>query len=175
MSEILSHSKQVLGKHLTKKTTRVDLTPMVDLGFLLITFFVFTTSMSTAKVMPMLTPKESTTTEDEICESCVITILLGANNTLYYFEGKGNNKIYKTTSYNAEGLRALLINKKNSAKDLNREAVLIIKPGAASTFRNLINIIDESNICMYKRYYLDKITAEEENKIRLEFTKPSII
>ncbi len=167
MSEILSNTKPGTDKRMIKKSTRVDLTPMVDLGFLLITFFVFTTSMSTPKVMPMLTPKESTTPEDEICESCVITVLAGANNTLYYYEGMDKSIVYKTTSYNANGLRAVLINKKIKAKNLNREVILIIKPGVASTFKNLINIIDESNICMYKRYYLDKVTLAEENKMRL--------
>ena len=53
--------------------------------------------------------------------------------------------------------------KKTAAKALNRDAILIIKPGAVSSFKNLINIIDESNICMYKRYYLDKISIKEEN------------
>ena len=167
MAEILNNQQKITGKRLAKKTTRVDLTPMVDLGFLLITFFVFTTSMSTPKVMAMISPKDGRTVQDEICESCAITLLPTVNNKLYYYEGMGKNIVYKSTSYNAKGLRALLIYKKNTAKALNRDAVLIIKPGAASTFKNLINIIDESNICLYKRYYLDKATTEEENKIRL--------
>ncbi len=45
---------------------------------------------------------------------------------------------------------------------MKRDAVLILKPSASSTFKNLINIIDESNICMYKRYYLDKASAADE-------------
>lgn len=163
MSEIITSEKNKKSNRLARKSTRVDLTPMVDLGFLLITFFVFTTTMSTTNAMAMVTPKEDTKVTDDICESCVITVLPTANNKLYYYEGSDKNAQYKITDYSAAGLRALLMKKKTAAKALNRNAILIIKPGATSSFKNLINIIDESNICMYKRYYLDKISISEEN------------
>ena len=165
MAEIINNQKQIKGRGLLKKSTRVDLTPMVDLGFLLITFFVFTTSMSTTKAMAMLSPKDDKNVKDNICDSCVITILPAANNKLYYYEGADKNAVYKTTSYGAEGLRALLVNKKNRVAALHRDAVLIIKPGAASTFKNLVNIIDDSTICLYKRYYLDKTNSADERII----------
>lgn len=162
MGEINNNSKNISSKRLTKKSTRVDLTPMVDLGFLLITFFVFTTTMSTTTAMAMVTPKDNTIATDDICESCVITLIPAANNKLYYYEGSEKDAVYKSTSYNADGLRALLISKKNRVAVLNRDAILIIKPGALSSFKNLINIIDESNICLYKRYYLDKTNSADE-------------
>ena len=87
MAEITNNSKQIKGKRLIRKSTRVDLTPMVDLGFLLITFFVFTTTMSSVKAMAMVSPKDNTTKTDDLCESCVITILAAANNKLFYYEG----------------------------------------------------------------------------------------
>ena len=164
MSEIITSEKNKKSNRLVRKSTRVDLTPMVDLGFLLITFFVFTTTMSTTKAMGMITPNDTdTSTTDLICESCVITLLPTANNKLYYYEGSDKNAQFKITDYSAAGLRTLLMKKKTAAKALNRNAILIIKPGATSSFKNLINIIDESNICMYKRYYLDKISVSEEN------------
>lgn len=165
MAEIINNQKQIKGKRLVKKSTRVDLTPMVDLGFLLITFFVFTSTMSTTKAMAMVSPKEDKILKDDICESCVITLLPAANNKLYYYEGANKNAVYKTISYGAEGLRALLVSKKSRVAALKRDAVLIIKPGALSTFKNLINIIDESNICLYKRYYLDKASSSDETII----------
>lgn len=165
MAEIIDNKKQIKGKRLTIKSTKVDLTPMVDLGFLLITFFVFTTTMSTTNAMAMVSPKEETKVTDDICESCVITVLPAANNKLYYYEGSERNAVYKTISYNADGLRTLLISKKNRVAVMKRNAVLIIKPGASSTFKNLINIIDESNICMYKKYYLDKASTADERNI----------
>ncbi len=164
MAEILNNSKQKNSKRCRKKSTRVDLTPMVDLGFLLITFFVFTTTMSTTTAMGMVTPK-GTETNDDVCESCVITLIPTANNKLYYYEGKESDAAYKTTDYSASGLRNLLVNKKKQVLGINREPVLIVKPSQTSTFKNLINIIDESNICMYKRYYLDKLSPMEKVKL----------
>ena len=164
MAEVTNNQKHIRGKRLLKKSTRADFTPMVDLGFLLITFFVFTTTMSTTKAMGMITPNGTdTSTTDLICESCVITVLPTTNNKLYYYEGSDKNAQYKITDYSAAGLRALLMKKKTAAKAINKDAILIIKPGATSSFKNLINIIDESNICRYKRYYLDKISISEEN------------
>lgn len=121
--------------------------------------------MSTTNAMAMVSPKEETKVTDDICESCVITVLPAANNKLYYYEGSERNAVYKTISYNADGLRTLLISKKNRVAVMKRNAVLIIKPGASSTFKNLINIIDESNICMYKKYYLDKASTADERNI----------
>lgn len=163
MAEITNNQKQIKGKRFSRKSTRVDLTPMVDLGFLLITFFVFTTTMSSVKAMAMVAPKENSSVTDDICESCVITLLPVGNNKLFYYEGSDKHPVYKITTYAPEGIRALLVKKKKDVERLNRDAILIIKPGASSSFKNLINIIDESNICLYKRYYLDKATVADEN------------
>ena len=166
MADIINTLKQTHGRRLVRKSTKVDLTPMVDLGFLLITFFVFTTTMNSVKAMAMVSPKEITTIDNNVCESCVITVLPAGNNKLFYYEGSDKNPVYKTTSYGAEDLRTLLVNKKKQVENLERNAILIIKPGALSTFKNLINIIDESNICMYKRYYLDETTTADETNIK---------
>ena len=104
MAEITNNQKHAKGKRLLRKSTRVDLTPMVDLGFLLITFFVFTTTMSSVKAMAMVAPKEDSFITDNLCESCVITVLPGANNRLFYYEGSDKNPVYKETSYAPEGL-----------------------------------------------------------------------
>lgn len=92
---------------------------------------------------------------------CAITVLPGANNKIYYYEGYENKAVYKITDYSPMGLRALLVHKKKQVTEQGRDAVLIIKPGKLSSFKNLIDIIDESNITMYKRYYLDKISIRD--------------
>ena len=153
-------------KRMNEKSTRVDLTPMVDLGFLLITFFVFTTTMSTTTAMGMITPNDKTGPNDPVCESCVITVLPAGNNKVYYYEGAERNAEYKETNYSAAGLRKLLADKKSSTSANRKDAILIIKPGETSSFKNLVDIIDENTICMYKRYYLDKLNDNEAKHIQ---------
>lgn len=166
MAEITTTNSNKGGKRCTRKSTKVDLTPMVDLGFLLITFFVFTTTMSMTTAMGMVTPNENPTPEPtEIPESTVITVLPAANDKLYYYEGKEGAEI-KTTNYSATGLRKIITDKKHKVEASGKDAILIIKPSKFSNFKNLINIIDESKICLYKRYFLDKASEEDELKIQ---------
>jgi biopolymer transport protein ExbD len=166
MAEITTTNSNKVGKRCIKKSTKVDLTPMVDLGFLLITFFVFTTTMGMTTAMGMVTPKDTITDSTEIPESTVITILPAANNKLYYYEGSEKNAVYKTTDYTAVGLRKLLVDKKKKVEANGKDAILIIKPSKFSNFKNVVNIIDESKICMYKRYFLDKASVEDEIKMQ---------
>src|SRR4029079_8898102 len=83
-----------------KLSTKVDLTPMVDLGFLLITFFIFSTNLSESKVvkldMPKDTPKDSTITT----EKTSLTAVLCANDKIFYYEGSLGEAL-KTKKYGA--------------------------------------------------------------------------
>ena len=153
-------------KRFSKKSTRVDLTPMVDLGFLLITFFVFTTTMSTQTVMKVNMPVDRDSINDPVCESCVLTVLLDKNNSIKYYEGAlENNPVIKETGYAPEEIRTVLINKMYKVEAIRgkKEAfILIIKPSAASSFKNFVDITDEAAICNIKRYYIDEVKAAEK-------------
>jgi len=83
------HKKGPGVKKAKKQSTRVDMTPMVDLGFLLITFFIYTTTMSTPNTTKLSMPKkeEDKTKEMEVVKSGLLTILLGETN-VYYYEGE---------------------------------------------------------------------------------------
>src|ERR1700712_4093532 len=97
------HKKGPGVKKQVKKSTRVDLTPMVDLGFLLITFFVFTTTMSQATAMNMNEPKDSKDDQVKVKESGAMTILLGKADQVYYYFGQLDetklSEQFKSTSF----------------------------------------------------------------------------
>jgi biopolymer transport protein ExbD len=164
MAEITTNTtaKQIGVKRLIKKSTKVDLTPMVDLGFLLITFFVFTTTMAKPTAMNIVVPNDKDSTiNDLVCSSCVLTVMLEKNNTIKYFEGNEEHAQIKETNYSPEGIRQILVNKKQLVKKIrgNGDAmVLIIKPTSASTFQNFVDITDEVAINDIKRYYVDDIS-----------------
>jgi biopolymer transport protein ExbD len=84
------HKKGPGVKKAKKLSTRVDMTPMVDLGFLLITFFIFTATMSSPTTMDLNMPKESDKKEDEtkVKQSGALTIMLGKDDQIYYYEGE---------------------------------------------------------------------------------------
>ncbi len=169
MAEITSTNsnfKKGIVKRMVKKSTRVDLTPMVDLGFLLVTFFVFTTTMAQPKVMKINMPNDkSTDVNDEVCETCALTVLLDKNNKLYYYEGLDKNAVYKQTTYSHDGIRTLITEKKKRVSAANRDMVLIIKSSDQSTLKNLVNVIDESNIAMIKRYYMAELNEQDKRKL----------
>lgn len=116
MAEIAQNHRVGRKKRRTKKlSTRIDLTPMVDLGFLLITFFMLATSLNKPQTMEIAMPSKEKTPEQEqtkIKASRTLTILLGKNDALYYYEGTRENDIdpvlYKT-NYSGSGLRQYLI------------------------------------------------------------------
>ena len=103
-----------------KQTLRVDFTPMVDMNMLLITFFMFATTLLKPQVMNIAMPSTEKPKKGEeviIGKSTAITILLGANDKIYYYEGKLEEQVYedstflKKTTYGEDGIRQILLEK----------------------------------------------------------------
>jgi len=156
------HKKGPGVKKGKKLSTRVDLTPMVDLGFLLITFFIFTTTMSQATAMKLFLPKDADKPEDQnkAKQSGVLTILLGKDNNVFYYEGELDNSASNFKSSNFKDIRTVIINKKNSVHDL-KDFVVILKPSEECTYKNVVDILDEMTINVCTRYALVDISTVE--------------
>ena len=178
-----------------KHATRVDLTPMVDLGFLLITFFMLTTSMLKPQTMEISVPSKDKVQDEDVNKvkaSQAMTILLGKENKLYYFFGNGENgqpPVLVNTDYSSEGIRTVLMTKnydvmkqveqlkKDKADKKVSEAdytqrlseyraskgapVIMIKASDDSNYKNLVDILDEMQICNIGRYAIVDITPED--------------
>jgi biopolymer transport protein ExbD len=162
------HKKGPGVKKGKKLSTRVDLTPMVDLGFLLITFFIFTTTMSQATAMKLFLPKDADKPEDQnkAKQSGVITILLGKDNNVFYYEGELDNSASNFKPSNFHDIRDVLIRKKNSVKE-EKDFVVILKPSDECTYKNVVDILDEMTINVCKKYALVDISEVEAKLVTM--------
>jgi biopolymer transport protein ExbD len=177
------HKKGPGVKKGKKLSTRVDLTPMVDLGFLLITFFMFTTTLAKPKTMEINMPyKDETLKEEEknkLKASTALTVLLSKNHRIYYYEGIGDDPTHppelKITYFNPQkGIRDEIIAKKKMVADLKRsgalgpkdEATVLIKPDTTSTYSDLVNMLDEMNINDVRVYAIIDISDVEQGFIK---------
>lgn len=192
-----SHKKGPGVKKAKKLSTRVDMTPMVDLGFLLITFFIFTATMSSPTTMDLNMPKDTEKKDEEtkIKQSGALTILLGKNDQVYYYEGEllpeNASEIFKQTTF--KGIRDEIIKKKKEVMknhvpdakseeikqkakakgdpnwekaDLDQDFVVVIKPSEDATYKNTVDILDEMTINNVKRFAMVKISDTEKDLIR---------
>lgn len=168
------HDKKGPGVKKSKKlSTRVDLTPMVDLGFLLITFFIFTTTMSQPTAMRLFLPKDTEKPEEQnkVKESGALSLLLGNNNVVYYYEGTlapdGSN--FKSSNY--KDIRTVIIDKKKNTKP--EDFVVVIKPGPDSNYKNVVDLLDEMTINEVKRYAMvDLFPIERQMMVATETGQP---
>ena len=138
-----------------KLSTRVDLTPMVDLGFLLITFFIFTTTMSRPKALSLNLPMDS---KDSMLAkvSAVITVMPGKNDRVYYYEGDNAAKL-QVAGFNS--IRSILLDKKRRTDTTWFQ--VIIKPSRDATYKNAVNILDEMLIDDIRHYSLVDVSPGE--------------
>lgn len=138
------------GNKKAKLSTRVDLTPMVDLGFLLITFFIFTTALSRPTGLKFILPKSVPDNKKiETPLSGALTLLIAADRKIFYYEGNDPREMHQT---DLNAIRQVITDKKK--KTTPEKLMVIIKPGKESSFQTLVNVIDEMNINDVKHYAL---------------------
>ena len=198
MSAEVQESGGKNGKSKQKKfAVRVDFTPMVDMNMLLITFFMLCTTLSKPQTMEISMPSnDKSITEQQksmVKASQAITLLLGADNKLYYYEGEPNYKDYtslKETSYTPDGIRSILLQKNaaavNKVRALKQQKLdlkiseeeyrkqvseiksgkdtptVIIKATDDASYMNLIDALDEMQICNIGKYVITDIAEADE-------------
>ena len=164
-SKVHAGHKPVRGVGKSKKlSTRIDLTPMVDLGFLLITFFIFTTALTKPTGLKLILPKDTKDANRRLVKnSAVITLLLAKNDQIYYYEG--DSPLNGKMTY-FKDVRNVLLDKKRRTDP--RFFQVILKPSQDANYRNVVNILDEMTIDAIPplHYALMDITAGEYRLIR---------
>jgi biopolymer transport protein ExbD len=171
MAELAEKESKKKGKKKRRKkmSTRVDMTPMVDLGFLLITFFMLTTTFSKPQTMEInlpVKPKGEVVEEQEnaLKASKAFNIIVDGENRLFWYLGLPHEPLepLTETNYTADGIRKVLLEKNSSIQDM----VVLIKATDAAVYKNVVDILDEMNISNIKRYALIDITPDDLEELK---------
>ncbi|MBT9391987.1 biopolymer transporter ExbD [Hymenobacter sp. NST-14] len=142
-----------------KHAFHLDMTPMVDLAFLLLTFFMLTTTFSKPTVMQVAMPVKGP--ETPVSELQSLTLLLDKNQQVHYFFGLNPGPDaagLRTTTFAADGLRQVLL----GFRARQPEGVVLIKPTDESTYQNMVDALDEMNITDQKKYALVELSAADK-------------
>ena len=168
MADLHTSEKSDLKKIRSKKlTSKVDLTAMVDLAFLLITFFMLTTSLSKPSSMDLTLPDNGEQTSN-IDQNRTMTLLLGADNELKYYMGMLKENKVQDLAYGSAGLRKEIGRRKLQAEAYCKSIgkpdgglIVLIKPSNKSNYRNLVDVLDEMAISDVPTYSIADLSADE--------------
>ena len=166
MAEISASDQAPKGKKARSKkmSVKIDMTPMVDLGFLLITFFMLTTSLLKPVTMQLNMPDD---VKDHSILRCSesLNVVLDDDNKIRYYQGTECNPKIQTTDFSANGIRSVLFDYKSRIGDV---FTVVIKSTDKAKYRNMIDLLDEMVITNNKRYAIMSMTKEDEKLIRFE-------
>jgi biopolymer transport protein ExbD len=147
-------------KRSNKLSPRVDMTSVVDLAFLLLTFFMLTTTFIKPQIMELKLPEKKDnqleSNQPKVNEKKVLSIILGGENKIYWYTGMTDPKV-RETDYSMTGIRKIL---QEQNKMIDKMFVLI-KPDNRSTYENLVDILDELEITDIERYALVDMGVED--------------
>ena len=194
--------KHKKGGKSKKMSTKIDFTPMVDLGFLLITFFMLTTTLSKPKIMELTMPdKDKTEDSSKIKASEALTLILSEHNRIYYYFGLADTAHPLVTGFSpTNGIRKILVDRNrpqieainalkqklqahgfdkddktneidykkavSEVKGDKKWVTVLIKSDDKAKYKNLIDILDEMNICDIGKYALVDIDPVEKDMIK---------
>ena len=154
------------GKKRSKKmSTKIDMTPMVDLGFLLITFFMLTTTLAKPVTMQLNMPDKTDTKETSPVKLSETLTVCPDVDKVYYYQGIPTEAgtVMQVTNYSETGIRKVIADLK--AK-VGSNFTIVIKPTKKAKYRNMIDMLDECAITNNKRYALLEIDPDTEALIK---------
>ncbi len=139
-------------KNQCKKVSSIDMTPMVDLGFLLITFFIFTSTLSESNALGLVMPAQGPPSLTGASKT--LTVVLGGEDELSYYQGKleSSGGLQPTSYHTQHGFGSIIRAKQEMLGTEKNELMVIINPSDHATYDNLINILDEIKINGVSRY-----------------------
>ena len=202
MAEVNTGDSSGGGKHSKRRakklSTKIDMTPMVDLAFLLLTFFVLTSTFNKPKAMELSFPAKPEDEKQNIKVNNALTLIMSDNDNIYYYYGefyppKNIKKLPTTvlnkTDFSFDGIHTLLLDKNKptiealklitedykksviadttykrlvAAEKGKKEALtVLIKADDKANYKNVIDVIDELNICNIGKYAVVDLMPQE--------------
>jgi biopolymer transport protein ExbD len=182
------------GKHkkvrAKKNSTHIDMTPMVDLAFLLLTFFMLTTTFGKPKTMEITMPVKPDKPEEQVPVNNALTILLTGNDKVYWYYGEFKPETQLTkSSFGNDGIRKVILDynknavtkitqlrqqaaKSNMAdttlhrmevdiKGEKASVMVLVKTDDKAKYKNVVDMLDELNVCFVGKYALVDIMQKE--------------
>ena len=174
MAEIQNPQK---GSRRKIQAPRIDFTPMVDLGFILITFFIYTTTMAQPNTMQVNMPSdEHTDSPTQFIEESTITLIpVKGHNVVHY-----NGALKSADQLQMHGIGKMLdilIARKKAVAELPpsfsgeaHKLHVLIKPGDDSRYADLVELLDDMSIVDVPYYAIVDVSSEEKEWIA-GFTK----
>ncbi|MFD2522655.1 ExbD/TolR family protein [Emticicia soli] len=166
------------GKVRSKKAGgKPDMTPMVDLGFLLITFFMYTTTFGKPNMMKLNMPDKPDPNDPpppEVKVTNTVTVLMGKDDRIFWYQKPLPELTVadlNETDYSAEGIRKAILVKKANALDVNKFTV-IIKPSDEANWKNTVDILDEMAITKSDRYAIVDLAPKEKEMLDQKLAEP---
>ncbi|HNE49666.1 MAG TPA: biopolymer transporter ExbD [Chitinophagales bacterium] len=169
------HGKHKGGVRSKKLSTRVDLTPMVDLAFLLISFFMLTTQLSKSVAMDLAMPKkptDETVKPEPVAGSKVLNLIADKDDVLWYYPDVVVAGL-KKTDYTPKGLRDIILKRQAEVKAKwglddkgDSKMVVLIKLTDDATYKNMVDILDEMDITKTKIYAIQDVSPLELEAIK---------
>lgn len=161
--------EQPINRSKTKRhAVKVDMTPMVDLGFLLITFFIFTTTLAEPTVTKLSMPKQSNDSV-EVNLHTLLTILVDKQNVFVYEGAWGDataaNQVTKSSYDVKSGVGNIIRQKQKQLDQVNKkdDLMIAIKPVSSASYQDVMNALDEMYLNDVKRYGIMQITEPEKS------------
>jgi biopolymer transport protein ExbD len=151
-------TSQPAGKVRSKKqSTKIDMTPMVDLAFLLLTFFILTDTFVRPGIISLIMPEPLTdiTQLQPLAAEKAFNVVLAPDNRIYWWIGIEGPPV--STNYSKEGVRKILLQKSGA----NPNLMVLIKPMDKSRYENVVDVLDELNITRISRYAIVDFTEDD--------------
>ncbi|GAB3823069.1 ExbD/TolR family protein [Pontibacter rugosus] len=165
MAEIQDNDSGGKKKGAKKASVHLDMTPMVDLAFLLLTFFMLTTTFSKPQTMEINMPVDPENPEEQIAlkASNAMTIILGEKDNLYYYFGLAeDNPEIQESDYSANGIRKVLVSPQVKSND---KMTVMVKAMETSRYKNVVDILDELKITDTKKFALVDISDADKQLV----------